>query len=95
MTVFEKLVAIVENLLTSYRIGKPRNSKIPPRYKKRDSPKYLLRYLPGDSKKYEIRILGVFFWYFRGIFSISCCRWNSDVGVVILAYFGFGGLSIL
>ena len=38
----------LENLLTSYRIGKPRNSKIPPNIQKRDSPKYLFRYPPGD-----------------------------------------------
>ena len=37
--------------------------------------------LPQKLKIYELRILG---WYF----SILCCRGNSDVGLVFLAFVG-------
>ena len=39
-------------------------------------PEIPLQIPPKILKKSESRILGVFFWYFRGIFSIPCCRGN-------------------
>ena len=43
-------------------------------------------------KKYESRIFGAFFSYFRGIFSIPCRRGNLYVGLIFLAYFGVCGV---
>ena len=45
--------------------------KYPPTYKMWDPPKYPFRYPPEYPKNKKIVFLGVFFWYFRGIFSIS------------------------
>ena len=55
-------------------------------------PEIPLQIPPGILKKYEIRIFGAFFWYFRGIFSIRCRRGNLYVGLVFLAYFGVCGV---
>ena len=55
-------------------------------------PEIPLQIPPGILKKYEIRIFGVCFWYFRGIFSIPCRRGNLYVGLVFLAYFGVCGV---
>ena len=55
-------------------------------------PKIPLQIPPGILKKYEIRIFGVFFWYFRGIFSIPSRRGNLYVGLVFLAYLGVCGV---
>ena len=53
-----------ENPLTSYRLEKSRNSRIPPNIQKRDSPKYPSN-TPWSTKKYKIHILGlVFLGYF-------------------------------
>ena len=51
--------------------------------------------IPPGIKIYEIRIFGVFFWHFRGIFSIPCHRGNLYVGLVFLAYFGVCGVFCL
>ena len=61
------LEAILENPSTSYRIGKPRNSKIPPNIQKSDSPNTPSD-TPRNTQKYEIRILEVFFWVLSGYF---------------------------
>ena len=57
-------------------------------------PEIPLQIPPRILKKCEIRIFGVFFWYFRGIFSIPCRRGNLYVGLVFLAYFGVVGFLL-
>ena len=58
----------VENPSTSYRIGKPTTWKIPPNKQNVGSPEIPLQIPPWIPQKYENRIFGAFFWYFRGIF---------------------------
>ena len=78
---------------TSYRIGKPTKCKNTPQHTKNMRLAEIpLQIPPGILKNYEIRIFGVFFWYFRGIFSIPCRRGNLYVGLVFLAYFGVCGV---
>ena len=61
------MMAYLENLLTSYRLGKPRNSKIPRNIPKRDCPKYLFRYPPGNSKNTKF-VCFRYFLVFSGYF---------------------------
>ena len=70
----------------------PRNPKIPPNIQNMRCPEIPLQIPHGMPQNYENRILGVFFWYFRGVFSISWRGGNSDVGVVFLTYFGICGV---
>ena len=87
------MVSNFDNPSTSYRIGKPTKCENTPRHAKRGIPRqYPFRYPPEYPPKYENRIFGVFFWYFRGIFSIPCCMGNLSVGLVILANFGVCGV---
>ena len=81
----DRSASLVKTLWTSQRIGKPRNSKLPPKIKKKNSklPEIPFQIPPQKLKKWEIRNFGVFSGIFR-VFSISCCRGNSDVGFCIL-----------
>ena len=72
----QKSVAAVDNPSTSYRIGKPTKCKNTLQHTKHETPRNTPSNTPWNTKKYEIRIFGVFFWYFRGIFSIPCRREN-------------------
>ena len=84
------------DLLTSYRIGRPRNSEIPRNMQKRDSPRNTFSDAPLETQKIRsLWYLGGIFLVFLWYFSISCCRGESDVGVVFFAHFGFEGFSIL
>ena len=67
-----------DNPSTSYRIGKPTKCKNTPQHTKCGIPQNTPSDTPQNTPKiYENRILGVFFWYFRGIFSIS---WRGGGG---------------
>ena len=79
-----------EDPLTSYRIGKTRNSKIAPNIQKRDSPKYPFKYPPWILKKYEIRIFPAFSGYF---FNLLGGIWMS--GWYFWPISGFRGFSPL
>ena len=81
----------VENPFDQLRNGKVQKFKNAPQHTKKRLLEIYLQIPPGMPKKYEIRILGVFSWYFRGIFSFSCSRGNLDVGVVFLTYFWVWG----
>ena len=84
----------LENLSTSDRkIGYPRNSKIPQHTKKR-LPEIPFQIPTPETQKIQNSYSWGIFWYFRGIFSISCCRGNSDVRVVFWAYFGVWGVFL-
>ena len=52
----------------------------------------MLLQIPPEYLKKAIFWGWVFFWCFQGIFPISCCRVDSDVVVVFLAYFGVWGI---
>ena len=78
---FEKPIDQLQNR----KVQKFKNT---PQDTKKRLPEIPLQILSGIPKK--IRKF-VFSWYFRGIFSISCCRGNLDVGVVFLTYFGVWG----
>ena len=55
-------------------------------------PEIPLQIPSGILKNTKFVFFGVFFWYFRGIFSIPCRRGNLYVGLVFLAYFGVCGV---
>ena len=78
----------IDNPSTSDRIGKPTKCKNTPEHTKHETPRNTPSNTPWNTQKYEIRIFGGFFWYFRGIFRSP----NLYVGLVFLTYFGVCGV---
>ena len=80
----------IESLPTSHRIGKSRNSKARPKTHKKETP----RNTPSDTYQHTQKLrnsyFGVFFRYFQGIFSISCCRGIWMSGWYFWPILGFG-----
>ena len=78
----------VENPRPATEQESTRNATIPPNTKNVRFPEIPVHIPSRIPQKYENCMFGVFFGHFRGIFSISWRRENSDLGLVFLAYFG-------
>ena len=66
--------------------------KYTPQHTKHETPRNTPSNTPWNTQRIRNScIFGLFFWYFRGIFSIPCRRGNLYVGLVFLAYFGVCG----
>ena len=83
----------IENPLTSYRIGKSRNSKIPPTYKT-ETP----RNTPSNTSRNAQKIQLVFGVYFSGIFSVYSRSLAAGVfgcrGGIFDLFWGLGGFLL-
>ena len=83
------------NLLTSYRIGMPRNSKNTPATCKKESPQNTFSATPPETRKYKIRIFGVFSGIFGVFFRSPVVGGIRMSGWYFWPILGFGGFSIL